>query len=302
LSQEFPKHHVNDSVFDPKKHKPADELQLGTLAKGRGASLTRWRAAGPQSNDRAIAAMWLLRITAPDNFDGIQQAWMGSLLGRVGLCYRERSSGKNYTSLGFKEHCVCLWEVRHVSGDMWSLGGVPDNPSFAAVFDCSDDSSQYVGVPYKVCCPAECPQECCGNGVLLQLGATMPLVKFAIKSGVPLRADDLKKLCHVRGVKPEANAEGKTNKPEFLAALVKSVIDPDEVDQVLSRYEKSDDAKRGPDPALGKALRTLDPEVAREFSDLQDQEDRAEAQIKIDEALAKDPGWLLDACTAGRNF
>jgi hypothetical protein len=285
-SEEFEKRLVNESLFSPFRHTPDPSLRLDVLLKGRGA--TAWKSAGPQALDRVVAATQLLRIAVPMNFGGVERAWMTCLLGQVGLVFRERATDKIFLSLGFKEHVAMVWEMTHVAENFWSLLGVRENPCFVANYCVGDTTSSYIGVVSEVCVPGEVPMSCRGRGVLFRLGADEPLLRFALRHKTPLRVDDLKRICHARGVKPEPNEQGKVNKLELLTSLAASVMEPGPDLEIFLADEKETKQKPHLDETLGKALNALDPQVAKDFRDLQDQDANARAQVELDIAINKD--------------
>ena len=118
---------VGEGMFVCGKHKPDERLDLGRLGLPR--KQATWRPSGSAGNNRAVAARILLEQDEANDFRNVSNAWLGCLLGKVGVMFKNTQSDRFYLSLGFSAWSLLAWELAPVQGGhgdhgdsrVWSL-------------------------------------------------------------------------------------------------------------------------------------------------------------------------------------
>ena len=125
------------------------------------------KPAGTETDEKAVAALIALSVTADHGFRGIGNLEASCLLQR-GLLYRRKRDNTFVLSLGFVQYAALGWQLEAIEyneGEFYFRFPSGDNKTFDQKTDClhfltcsgvsnsddDDDKEEFAGIPFEVC-------------------------------------------------------------------------------------------------------------------------------------------------------
>eukprot|EP00435_Cladocopium_sp_Y103_P076087 s4_g76.t1 len=268
------------------------------------------KPAGTETDEKAVAALIALTVTADNNFYGIGNLETSCLLQR-GLLYRRKRDNSFVLSLGFVQYAALGWQLEAIEyeNEFYFCFPSGDNKSFDQKTDClhfltcsavsncddDDDKEEFAGVPFEVCIPVHfellfdmlcpsvsLPSELRFHGALLkQKGAEERLLRHMLLSERMLSITEQRLRILLLTIKASIIkfAEKTVTKKSLVWSLIMAVL-PDveqsqKLDLLLSIIGAKQKPDMVPDEITHQAFKTMgDEEVKNQFEGLKNRIDR----------------------------
>ncbi|CAE7667476.1 unnamed protein product, partial [Symbiodinium sp. KB8] len=275
---------------------PEPESPDSVLLPQPGQMVQKWRAAGPEANQRSAAATAFLLHDQESSWRHVGQVWAGCLFVPRAV-YKHKRRGTYHLALGFRSYgvpairCQTMLSVNGVARTLLDRflkvdGSHQDGPDWLFNFKIADEDTEYEHVPTRPLCPAALPPDLRIGGFALKVtGELQSLLKSALRSGIFLTVPQLTEIA--AALELPALPAGASKKIHRAKQLVEHVFGQTETRQskkaMVAKLMKMSVKKMTEDEeTVLQMVGQLDSENAECFKDI-----KAYAQQKLKEEMKK---------------